>query len=117
MKDRKVISLRPESSTDGAGEAVRHLALPNFEPGWVWLVGAGPGDPGLLTLHALNALAQADVIIYDALVGDEVLRLARPEAAREFAGKRGGRPSPKQRDISERLIELARVGKRVLRLK
>ena len=93
------------------------LGLPTFEPGTVWLVGAGPGDPGLLTLHAVNALAQADVIVYDALVGDVVLRLAKPDAEREFAGKRGGRPSPKQRDISERLIELARAGKRVLRLK
>ena len=93
------------------------IVLPTFEPGTVWLVGAGPGDPGLLTLHALNALAQADVIVYDALVGEEVLRLARPEAVHEFAGKRGGRPSPKQRDISERLIELAGEGRRVLRLK
>jgi uroporphyrin-III C-methyltransferase len=93
------------------------IALPVFEPGTVWLVGAGPGDPGLLTLHALNGLAQADVIIYDALVGEDVLRLANAEATREFAGKRGGRPSPKQRDISERLIELALEGRRVLRLK
>lgn len=91
--------------------------LPEFEPGWVWLVGAGPGDPGLLTLHAVNALQQADVIIYDALVGDDVLVHANPEATTEYAGKRGGKPSPKQRDISLRLIELARQGKRVCRLK
>lgn len=93
------------------------IPLPRFEPGTVWLVGAGPGDPGLLTLHALSALAQADVIVYDALVGEDVLRLASPEAVREFAGKRGGRPSPRQGDISERLVQLAREGKRVLRLK
>lgn len=92
-------------------------ALPRFEPGWVWLVGAGPGDPGLLTLHALNALQQADVIIFDALVGDDVLAHANPSAIREYAGKRGGKPSPKQRDISLRLIELAKEGKRVCRLK
>ena len=91
--------------------------LPAFEPGWVWLVGAGPGDPGLLTLHALNALQQADVIVYDALVDDEVLKLARPNVEIEYAGKRGGKPSPKQRDISLRLIEFARQGRRVLRLK
>jgi uroporphyrin-III C-methyltransferase len=93
------------------------LVLPRFAPGTVWLVGAGPGDPGLLTLHALNALAEADAVVYDALVADAILDLTRPDALREFAGKRGGRPSPKQRDISERLIELARAGKRVLRLK
>jgi uroporphyrin-III C-methyltransferase len=91
--------------------------FPVFEPGWVWLVGAGPGDPGLLTLHALNALAQADVVIYDALVDEAVLRHARAGATIEYAGKRGGKPSPKQRDISLRLVELARAGKRVCRLK
>jgi uroporphyrin-III C-methyltransferase len=93
------------------------LHLPRFPPGEVWLTGAGPGDPGLLTLHAVNALGQADIILYDALVHDAVLHLARAGVALEFAGKRGGRPSPDQRDITERLIELARQGHRVLRLK
>jgi uroporphyrin-III C-methyltransferase len=97
--------------------ALEGFGLPRFPPGEVWLAGAGPGDPGLLTLHAVNALRQADVILYDALVHAAVLRLARPEATLEFAGKRGGRPSPEQRDITERLIELARQGQRVLRLK
>lgn len=91
--------------------------LPEMEKGTVWLVGAGPGDPGLLTLHAANALQQADVIVHDALVNAECLSLARPGAALEFAGKRGGKPSHKQRDISLRLVELARAGNRVLRLK
>ena len=91
--------------------------LPRFEAGHVWLVGAGPGDPGLLTLHAVNALKQADVIVHDALVNAECLALAGPGAVLEYAGKRGGKPSPKQRDISLRLVELARAGKRVLRLK
>jgi uroporphyrin-III C-methyltransferase len=93
------------------------LTLPTFNPGEVWLTGAGPGDPGLLTLHALNAITQADIILYDALVNDAVLKLARPGVTLESAGKRGGRPSPLQRDITERLIELARQGHRVLRLK
>ncbi|MEM1040153.1 MAG: uroporphyrinogen-III C-methyltransferase [Pseudomonadota bacterium] len=91
--------------------------MPSFEAGWVWLVGAGPGDPGLLTLHAVNALRQADVVVYDALVNEAVLNFAKPGAQMEFAGKRGGRPSPKQRDISLKLVELAKAGKRVCRLK
>ena len=91
--------------------------LPDLEPGSVWLVGAGPGDPGLLTLHAVNALRQADVIVHDALVNADCLTMVKTGAVLEFAGKRGGKPSPKQRDISLRLVELARQGKRVLRLK
>jgi len=90
---------------------------PIFEPGWVWLAGAGPGDPGLVTLHTLNAIRQADVIVYDALIDSRILDWAGPECAVEYAGKRGGKPSPKQRDISLRLIELTRENKRVLRLK
>ena len=91
--------------------------LPVLEPGWVWLVGAGPGDPGLLTLLAVRALEQADVVVYDALVSADILKLAPAGTLLEYAGKRGGKPSPKQPDISRRLIQLAREGKRVLRLK
>jgi len=91
--------------------------LPPFEPGWVWLVGTGPGDPGLLTVHAVNAINQADVIVFDALVNPAILELAPPGCAIEYAGKRGGKPSAKQRDITHRLIELAQDEKRVLRLK
>jgi uroporphyrin-III C-methyltransferase len=89
---------------------------PELRPGWVWLCGAGPGDPGLLTLHGLNALRQADVVVYDALVGEDILSWAGT-AELIYAGKRGGKPSAKQRDISLHLVELARAGKRVLRLK
>jgi|TARA_B110000902_G_scaffold146726_1_gene169238 uroporphyrin-III C-methyltransferase len=91
-------------------------AWPTLQPGWVWLCGAGPGDPGLLTLHAANALRQADVVIYDALVQEAILDWA-PQAEHIFAGKRGGKPSAKQRDISLRLVDLAHEGKKVLRLK
>lgn len=91
--------------------------LPQLLPGHVWLAGAGPGDPGLLTLLAVHALQQADVIVHDALVDSACLAFARPDALIEFAGKRGGKPSAKQRDISLRLVDLARDGKRVLRLK
>jgi uroporphyrin-III C-methyltransferase len=91
--------------------------MPELEPGWVWLTGAGPGDPGLLTLHALNGLRQADVIVHDALVDDRTLTLAGSDCEIIYAGKRGGKPSPRQPDISARLVKLARGGKKVLRLK
>src|SRR5260221_7155578 len=93
------------------------LDLPDFAAGSVWLVGAGPGDPGLLSLLALHALQHADTVVYDALVDPRILQLARPGAALDYAGKRGGKPSPQQPDITERLIRLARAGQRVLRLK
>lgn len=90
---------------------------PEFRPGEVWLVGAGPGDPGLLTLRAVHALSTADVVVHDALIDARVLAMARPGAILEPMGKRGGRPSPRQSEITARLIELARQGLRVLRLK
>ena len=82
---------------------------PELAPGWVWLCGAGPGDPGLLTLHAANALRQADVIVYDALVHEGILDWAAAGAEKVYAGKRGGKPSANQRDISLHLVELARA--------
>ena len=91
--------------------------FPVLEPGHVWLVGAGPGDPGLLTLDAIAALTQADVIVHDALIDRRVLALADPQARLEYAGKRGGQPSTPQTDICNRLIALARAGHRVVRLK
>jgi len=91
--------------------------FPPFEPGTVWLVGAGPGAPGLVSLLGYHAMQTCDVVVYDALVNADILRWVRQGAELEYAGKRGGRPSPRQRDISLRLIELAKAGKRVLRLK
>src|SRR5438477_391413 len=79
------------------------LGLPDFTPGSVWLVGAGPGDPGLLSALALHALDRADVVVYDALVDPRILALAPAGAQLDYAGKRGGRPSPSQPDISARL--------------
>lgn len=100
-------------------QALRALMgrLPVLAPGHVWLAGAGPGDPAHLTLHAAAGLAQADAVVYDALVDRRVLDLARPDGGRIFAGKRGGKPSVDQADIADTLIALARAGKRVLRLK
>ena len=91
--------------------------FPVFEPGTVWLVGAGPGAPGLMSLLAYHAMQNCDIVVYDALVNADILRWVRPGAELEYAGKRGGKPSPQQRDITLRLIDLARAGKRVLRLK
>ena len=96
---------------------MEQLSLPAFEPGWVWLVGADPGDPALLTVGALHAFRSADTVVHDALVNDQVLALASSDAELIYAGKRGGKPSPKQLDISARLIALAREGRKVLRLK
>jgi len=91
--------------------------FPAFEPGWVWLVGAGPGAPGLMSLLCYHAMQTCDVVVYDALVNPDMLRWVRLGAELEYAGKRGGKPSPVQRDISLRLIDLAKAGNRVLRLK
>lgn len=85
--------------------------------GRVTLVGAGPGEPELLTLKAMRALQAADVILFDDLVSDAVLELARREARRILVGKRAGRPSCAQGEISDLMVGLARQGKHVVRLK
>ncbi|MEM7462195.1 MAG: siroheme synthase CysG [Pseudomonadota bacterium] len=85
--------------------------------GKVTLVGAGPGDAELMTLKAVRALQSADIILFDDLVSDEVLELARREARRMLVGKRGGRKSCRQEDINAMMAKLARAGKQVVRLK
>ncbi|WP_127751807.1 siroheme synthase CysG [Devosia sp. 1566] len=85
--------------------------------GGVTLVGAGPGDAEFLTIKALRALQAADVILFDDLVSDEVLELARREAKRILVGKRGGRESCRQEDINRTMIALAKAGRHVVRLK
>jgi uroporphyrin-III C-methyltransferase / precorrin-2 dehydrogenase / sirohydrochlorin ferrochelatase len=85
--------------------------------GRVTLVGAGPGDADLLTLKAVRALQSADIILFDDLVSDGVLELARREAKRMMVGKRGGRDSCSQDDINALMLKLAKQGKHVVRLK
>ncbi len=97
------------SETRGEGEAL--------EQGSVTLVGAGPGDPELLTLRAVRALQSADVILIDDLVAPAILDFARREAKKMLVGKTASGPSCKQEEINSLMISLARAGKRVVRLK
>lgn len=113
---KSVKDWQTETATSGFAKLDTE-AFPVFEEGWVWLVGAGPGAPGLMSLLAYHAMQHCDVVVYDALVNPDILRWVRVGAELEYAGKRGGKPSPTQKDISIRLIELAKSGKRVLRLK
>jgi uroporphyrinogen III methyltransferase/synthase len=85
--------------------------------GIVFLVGAGPGDPDLLTVKARRLIAEADAVVHDHLVSPEILELSRPDAERIFVGKKGGAFCSPQRNIESTLIELARAGKTVVRLK
>ncbi len=91
--------------------------MPEFEKGSVWLVGAGPGDPALISMLGYYALTQAEIVIYDALVSEDILAIASKSAQLIYAGKRGGKPSPKQTDITQSIIDYAQQNYKVLRLK
>ncbi|NIC06473.1 uroporphyrinogen-III C-methyltransferase [Billgrantia bachuensis] len=99
----------------------RHLSFALDEaplaPGEVAIVGAGPGDPGLLTLRALSLLQQADCLVFDRLVSQEVLAMARPQAKRYYVGKASSHHSLPQEETNALLVKLAQEGRRVLRLK
>lgn len=111
----------PEATPDATlrdgllAQAARERAEPGR--GAITLVGAGPGDPELLTLRAVRVLQAADVVLYDDLVSPGVLDLARREAKKTLVGKTGYKPSCKQDDINALMVSLAKEGKRVVRLK
>ncbi len=107
----------PGPSNDPALALARLAAEPTHTGGEIVIVGAGPGDPDLLTLAAVRELQAADVILYDRLVGQAVLDLARREARRIQVGKRGHGPSVPQSEITAELVRLAQAGERVVRLK
>jgi uroporphyrin-III C-methyltransferase len=89
----------------------------DFPGGSVWLVGAGPGDPELLTMKAVRLIRSAEAIFYDALVGQGILALAAPGTPLIAVGKRSGKHSAAQEDINQLLVDAARNGVRVVRLK
>ena len=111
----------PADEPEALGTVLAHRLLERAgmgpAPGKVWLVGAGPGDAGLLTLKGRDVLARADVVVYDALVGDGVLGLIPDTAALIFAGKRAGRHYLRQEDTNRVLLTEALKGRRVVRLK
>ncbi len=107
---------------DSLAESVLNTAIENTDPnsldtGEVYLVGAGPGDPELLTFKALRLMQQADIVFYDRLVSKEVLDLVRKEADQVYVGKQRAWHSVRQEEINQLLLEQAKKGKRVLRLK
>ncbi|WP_417692457.1 siroheme synthase CysG [Roseibium sp.] len=106
-----------DGSQDASDLVERTALAQGARQGSVTLVGAGPGSADDLTIKAVRALQGADVILFDDLVADDVLELARREAKRMLVGKRGGRESCRQEDINDLMVDLARKGKNVVRLK
>ncbi len=112
-----VFSGKEEAARAALRKAVDEAAASGQPRGEVYLVGAGPGDPDLLTFRALRLLQQADVIVYDRLVSEEILDMARRDADLVYVGKRRDQHTLPQEDINLLLARIARKGKRVLRLK
>ena len=112
----KVFSGRINEAKDDIEKQLKRVS--EIELGEVYLVGAGPGDPDLLTFKALRLIQQADVVLYDRLVSKGVMELVRRDSELIYVGKKGGsQESTRQIDINDQLVELAKSGKRVCRLK
>ena len=112
----KVFSGRINEAKDDIDKQLKQAS--QMELGEVYLVGAGPGDPDLLTFKALRLIQQADVVLYDRLVSKGVMELVRRDSELIYVGKKGGsQESTRQIDINDQLVELAKSGKRVCRLK
>jgi len=112
-----VFSGKEESAREAMHKAVDSGESASFDRGEVYLVGAGPGDPDLLTFRALRLLQQADVIVYDRLVSEQILDMARRDADLVYVGKERDKHTLPQEDINHMLARIAKKGKRVLRLK
>ncbi|WP_062226539.1 siroheme synthase CysG [Aureimonas frigidaquae] len=118
FSDNAFTGKSPDEGDEAAAlRLVSQLANAPESGGRVTLVGAGPGEAELLTLKAVRALQAADVILFDDLVSDDILELARREARRMLVGKRASRDSCRQEDINRMMIQFARAGKHVVRLK
>ncbi|MGO2130535.1 MAG: siroheme synthase CysG [Pseudoalteromonas prydzensis] len=116
--DSSVVSKVQTGDTSAAAEQLEQLLDAKPEPeGEVYVIGAGPGDPELLTLKALQLMQQADVVVYDYLVSDEIMELVRRDADLICVGKRLGDHSVAQQDTNQMLVDLAKQGKKVCRIK
>ncbi|WOZ77814.1 siroheme synthase CysG [Kosakonia sacchari] len=117
VNDRLAQSLANQDTSSVEKITEKLLTEPLDNRGEVVLVGAGPGDAGLLTLKGLQQIQQADVVVYDRLVSDEIMNLVRRDADRVFVGKRAGYHCVPQEEINQILLREAQSGKRVVRLK
>lgn len=108
---------KPRLVSDNHAADLPRFSKQSLQPGEVALVGAGPGDPELLTLKALNCLQQADVVLYDYLVSDEIMALIPSETILVCVGKRAGHHSVPQEKTNQLLVDFAKQGYKVVRIK